>query len=421
MADFCDILTGELVRAMGCTEPIAIALCAARARQLLGREPEEMLVACSGNVIKNAMGVTVPNAGGGAGIDTAAALGCFGGDAQRGLEVLSGATPLHIEQARAFIKAGCVKLAHERGVDNLYIRVLLRSGADEAEAVISRAHDRFSRLRCNGDVLLNLEEDAQGAGALVDFDFSDILRFAMEADLEATGLPALFDEQIRCNLAIAQEGLKGNYGAAVGRTLMECYPDDCKTRLRAYAAAGSDARMAGSAMPVVINSGSGNQGMTTSLPLIVYAGEHDVPVDLLYRALILANLTAIYVKRLVGKMSAFCGVVSAAAAAGAGIAYLQGMNERQMGDVIGTTLLISGGMLCDGAKASCAGKIAVSVENALMAIDMVKQGRSLPQTQGLSGVDVDETIQRVARVARDGMRETDEVILEEMLKSTGQL
>ena len=182
---------------------------------------------------------------------------------------------------------------------------------------------------------------------------------------------------------------------------------------------GADARMAGSPMPVVINSGSGNQGMTTSLPLIIYAREQGLSRDALHRALILANLTAVYIKRLIGKMSAFCGVVSAAAAAGAGLAFLQGLDEKKMGDVIAVTLLTSVGILCDGAKASCASKISIAVDNALLALEMVKRGRTLPQTQGLSGRDVDETIRKVARVAREGMKETDEVILDEMLRREG--
>ena len=416
MTDFRRVLREELLHAMGCTEPIAIALCAAKARELLGRAPETMSVSCSGNVIKNAMGVTVPKAQGGAGIEVAAALGCFGGDAGRGLEVLESVTAEHLAQAHAFIDAGRVKLSHKRGVDNLYISVLLNAGGSEAEATISSAHNRFVRLRKDGELLLDIaEEDASGQYD-ADYGFTDILRFSRQVTLEAEPeLVELLDAQISCNLAIAREGLQGEYGARVGKTLMESYPDNLKTRLRAYAAAGSDARMAGSAMPVVINSGSGNQGMTISLPLIVYAQEHDVPRQELRRALVLSNLTAIYIKRLIGKMSAFCGVVSAAAASGAGLAYLQGFGEEQQGDIIAATLLTSGGILCDGAKASCASKIAVSVENALLAIEMVRRGRSLPRTQGLSGRDADETIRKVARVAREGMKETDEVILKEML------
>lgn len=417
MTDFRGILQEELIHAMGCTEPIAIALCAAKARALLGSEPEWMTVSCSGNVIKNAMGVTVPNAGGAAGIDTAAAVGCFGGDAERSLEVLVPVTPEQIAKARAFIEEGRVKLLHKQGVDNLYISVLMGAGEHEAEAVISGTHSRFIRLRRDQELLLDVQEEQGEGSALPEYGFSDILRYTNELRLEEDPeLTSLLDSQISCNLAIAEEGLSGEYGARVGKTLMEAYPDDQKTRLRAYAAAGSDARMAGSSMPVVINSGSGNQGMTTSLPLIVYAQEQDISRDALYRALILANLTAVYIKRLIGKLSAFCGVVSAAAAAGAGLAFLQGFDERQMGGVIATTLLTSGGILCDGAKASCAAKISVSVDNALMALEMVRRGRSLPQTQGLSGQDVDETIRKVARVAREGMTETDEVILEEMLK-----
>ena len=417
MADYRKILQEELVRALGCTEPIAIALCAAKARELLGQQPERIEVACSGNVIKNAKSVTVPQSGGMAGIQAAAALGCCGGAADRELEVLLPVTEEHRQQARSMLAEGRVRVRHERGVDTLYIRVCMSAGEQCSEAVISGAHSHFVRLCRNGEALMeeaatpDLQDVPQEEMRLV-----DILPFVGTIDFEQDpAMAELFDMQRDCNLAIAQEGLNNDYGAAVGKTLLEMYPDDARTRLRAFAAAGSDARMAGSPMPVVINSGSGNQGMTSSLPLVVYAMDNGVQQEELYRALALSNLLAVYIKRLMGKLSAFCGVVSAAAAAGAGLAYLQGFTQPQMAEVMAITLLTSGGILCDGAKASCASKIAVALDNALLAIEMVRRGRSLPEGQGLKGETPDDTIRRVARIAKQGMKETDEEIIDVMI------
>ena len=422
MVNYRQVLSKELIRALGCTEPIAIALCAARARELLGREPEWLQVSCSGNVIKNAMGVTVPNALGGCGIDTAAAVGCFGGDASLGLQVLVPARESHVRQAQDFIKAGRVRLSHARGVDNLYIHVTAGAQGQTAQAIVSGAHNHFSFLKKGEEILLDEEHQPQGEAdhALMIDSYQGVLAYVKALDpRQEPELVTLLDTQISCNLAIAQEGLKNEYGAGVGKTLMEYYPDDLRTRIRAYAAAGSDARIAGSALPVVINSGSGNQGLTASLPLIIYAQEKGTSQKELYRALALSNLLAVYIKQLIGKMSAFCGVVSAAAAAGAGISFLEGFTDDQMGQVIATTLLTSGGVLCDGAKATCASKIAIALDNALLAIDMVKAKREIPPMQGLKGVDIDHTIRIIAQVAREGMRTTDEVILAEMLKKNG--
>lgn len=420
MADLRQVLKDELIFAQGCTEPIAIALCAAKARELLGRLPERMNLACSGNVIKNAFSVTVPNAGGGTGIQTAAALGCFGGDAARGLEVLVPATAAQLAAAQAFIEAGKISLDLAEGVDNLYIRVCLEAGEHASEAVISGSHTHFSFLKKDGQVLLQEEasSEAEDINQPLNLSLSEIIRFAETLDFSTDAeLKSLLEEQIRCNLAIAEEGLAGDYGAGIGKTLLATYPDDLRTKLRAYAAAGSDARMAGSPLPVVINSGSGNQGLTSSLPIIIYARETGIKKEMLLKALAFSNLTAIYIKRLIGRMSAFCGAVSAGAAAGAGLAYLKGYNQEDIGQVISTTLLTSGGLLCDGAKASCAAKIAIALENALMALDMLQQGRRLPEAQGLAGKTVDETIANVAAVAREGMKETDVVILRRMLRS----
>lgn len=418
MNDYREILLKEMVPALGCTEPIAIALCAAKARELLGKEPERLHIYCSGNVIKNTQSVVVPNTGGMAGIAAAGAAGCFGGNAALGLEVLTSMTPQAIARAAACIGAGCVQVSHAKGVDNLYIRVVATAGKGQAEATIAGAHNRVTALKKNGQDMMPTADDmaAAQADAAEGFSVDSILAYATALDFDAEAeLTARLDKQADDNYAIAREGMDNDWGASVGRTLVETYPDDSRARIRAYAAAGSDARMAGCSRPVVINSGSGNQGMTVSLPPIIYAQDMGVDRDRLRRALVISNLMAIYIKRLIGKLSAFCGVVSAAAAAGAGLAWLQGMEEEQIGSVISNTLLTSGGILCDGAKASCATKISVSLDNALLALEMTKRGRLLPEGQGLCGRTADETIRNVARVAREGMKETDVQILETML------
>ncbi len=422
MAEYREILSEELVHALGCTEPIAIALCAAQARKTLGAEPESLTVHCSGNVIKNARCVIVPGTDGMAGIEASAAVGALGGDPEAGLQTLTGLQQAHVTQAQAFIAQGRVRVQHEKNCPLLYIRVTARAGQDEAEATVSGAHNHIARLSKNGAVLLDAPSEHQEAEGSADaMRFDGILRYATQVDLGADPqLVDLLNAQIARNADIAEEGLRGDYGASVGKTLMESYPADLKTRLRAYAAAGSDARMAGSPMPVVINSGSGNQGLTSSLPLIVYARENNLPQETLHRALIMANLLAVYIKRMIGKLSAFCGVVSAAAASGAALAWLEGLSDQQMGEVISTTLLTSGGIFCDGAKASCASKIAVSLDNALMALEMARRGRGLPEGQGLAGADIEDTIRKVARVAREGMRDTDDLILRCMLDKPSQ-
>ena len=421
MKDYARILKEELVPAMGCTEPIAIALCAAKARELLGQAPSRIDLYCSGNIIKNAQSVTVPGTGGMCGIAAAAAVGSFGGDAGLMLEVLRPLDEKALQTARAFVAEDRVEVHHARNVDSLYIRARLTSELDWAEATIEGGHARFVSLLKNGENLLAEAPPPAEAdeGGEADIDVAEVLSYVDSLDFGAhPDLVDLIDRQIDYNLRIAEEGLENSYGAMVGRTLMDSAPDSLRERIRAYAAAGSDARMAGCSLPVVINSGSGNQGITASLPLIVHATEHNMGQKELRRALLLSNLLAIQMKALIGKLSAFCGVVSAAAAAGAGLAYLQQMAREQVEEVINITLLTAGGMFCDGAKASCASKIAVALDSALLALDMVKHGRSLIKGQGLSTGDINQTIREVARIAREGMRETDHMILDSMLKTS---
>ena len=349
--NYLTILKGELIPAMGCTEPIAIAFAAAKAREALGQMPEEMLARCSGNIIKNVKGVIVPNSGGQKGVAAAAVLGAVAGQAERELEVISQVTPEQIEMARQLTAQGICRCELEEGEENLFIRIEVKAGFQTAAVEVRTRHNHIYRIEKNGELLFSQPELATSTfGDKSQLTIQDILCFADEVRLE--DVRDIIARQIACNSAISEEGLKNPWGAQVGRTFLEAGCDDVRTKARAAAAAGSDARMNGCAMPVVINSGSGNQGITCTMPVVVYAQELGVDEDRLYRALVLANLLSLHQKRYIGNLSAYCGAVSAGAAAACGIAYLQGGDY----DVIGRTLINSlgnvGGIVCDGAKAS---------------------------------------------------------------------
>ena len=421
MQNFRDILMNDMITALGCTEPIAIALAGARAREELGVDAadiEKVDVYCSGNIVKNVKGVTVPNSGGLRGIDVAVALGIESGSSSRGLELLDRITPEHVEEANMLISDGRINVHLIDDEDNLYLRVEATAGSDEVTVEIKHDHTRFSRIEKNGEVLLERKTSVidDALCCLEDLSLKRIIEYADAVDFDQEPeLRRLLDRQVTLNSEIAQEGLKNTYGAEVGRTLLRTGDEsDPRIRAKAYTAAGSDARMGGSGMPVVINSGSGNQGMTVSIPIAEYARALGVSDNKKRRALIVSNLLAIHQKQYIGKLSAFCGIVSAAAAAGAGIAYLEGCGYEVIVRTITNTLVTIGGMLCDGAKASCASKIAVSLDNALMALDMAKNGLTFGPGEGLVGNDVEETIANIGRIARDGMRETDLEILKIM-------
>lgn len=425
------LLLREVVPALGCTEPIAIALATAKARAVLGAEPEHVTVLCSGNVIKNAMSVIVPNSHGLAGIQIAAALGIVGGDPDAGLEVLAQVTSGEIDQARALVEAQSITVRLVEGIEGLYILAQVRAGTDEATVELRDDHSRFRSITRNGVQLVD-EAKAWAARAKPEADaaadpepeltMAAILEFADEVDLDGRpGLRDLLRQQVESNMAIAEEGLRGNYGAAVGRTLLE-FNDGTVTKVRARAltAAGADARMGGSSMRVLINSGSGNQGMTVSIPVVVYARSLGASEDELHRALLVSNLVGIYQKRYIGRLSAFCGVVTAAAAAGAGIGRLMGLNAGQIDATVVNTVATSGGMVCDGAKASCASKISIAVENAISAVQLAERGRVFSPGEGIVGRNADETIRNVGAMASKGMRSTDLEILNIMLKREGR-
>lgn len=413
--NYVKILHNELVPALGCTEPIAIAFAAAKARDVLGEFPDSVEMCCSGNIIKNVKGVTVPNSGGLRGIDVAAVLGIVGGDADRELEVLEGISQEDIEKTKQLVREGFCSCRLQEGVENLYIVAKVIKGDHYAEVTIINRHTLITRIVKDGDVLFEhrVSEESPDYVDKSLLTVRDILTFADEVRIEDIREP--LQNQIEMNSAISDEGLRHAYGAEVGRTLLEIYGDDVKVRARARAAAGSDARMGGCSLPVVINSGSGNQGMTVSLPVIEYAKELGVSEDRLYRALAVGNLIAIHQKKYIGSLSAYCGAVSAACGAGAAITYLNGGTEEEVGLTIVNTIGNVGGIVCDGAKSSCAAKIASAVDAAILAHSMAKKHLSFQPGEGIIQENVEDTIKSMGYIGRVGMKMTDTEILNIMI------
>jgi len=417
------ILREELLVALGCTEPIAIAYAGAKARQLLGVMPEHCRVRCSGNIIKNVKGVIVPNSGGMRGIDVAATLGIVGGDPDRELAVLETVTPADIQTTQALVKEGFCTCELVEDVDNLYIVVELEGGGHSAEIEIQEHHNNITYMKKDGTVLLDSRPDPSckkqsGGPDRMLLNVANILEFADTVKME--DVEELIGRQIDYNTAISDEGLKGNYGVETGRILMENAGNASglnrvRLQARAAAAAGSDARMSGCSLPVVINSGSGNQGITVSVPLIVYARHLGSSDEQLYRALVLSNLVAIHQKTGIGRLSAFCGAVCAGAAAGAGIAYLDGGGYCEACHAVVNALSIVAGMVCDGAKPSCAGKIAFSVNAGILGYVMYRDGQQFYGGDGIVKKGVENTIDSIARLGRDGMRATNDEIIRIML------
>lgn len=415
-SNYLNILKHELVPALGCTEPIAIAYAAAKARQILGDFPDTIEMSCSGNIIKNVKGVTVPNSDGMKGIDVAAILGVVGGNADKALEVLEEITPEHIQKTRELVEQRICSCSLVEGVANLYIVAKVKKDNHYAEVTIINHHTNITKIVKDDEVLLDIPVEAEDTDAGIDkstLTVKDILTFANEVKIE--DVKDLLERQIRMNSAISQEGLDNNYGAQIGKTLMHVWGKGITTRACARAAAGSDARMGGCSMPVVINSGSGNQGMTVSLPVVAYAEEWEISREKLYRSLVVSNLIAIHQKFYIGSLSAYCGAVSAACGAGAGITYMYGGTYQQVSLTIINTLGNIGGIVCDGAKPSCAAKIATSVDAALMAFHLSIQNKSFLPGEGIIKGDVEETIKSMGYIGRVGMRSTDTEILNVMI------
>ena len=412
---FLQTLERELIPALGCTEPIAIAYAAAKARQVLGEMPRGIRLRCSGNIIKNVRGVAVPNAGGLRGVEAAAILGAVGGDADRELEVLQAVTPRHLELTRQLLEEHFCTCSLQENVANLYIVAEVFSEGHTASVTIINRHTLITRIEKDGRELFRQDPVTQKSD---DTDWSGwsvaaIVEFAETVDIAR--VRALLDGQIDLNCTISNAGLRRPFGAQIGRTLLDVCEDTVWTRAKARAAAGSDARMGGCSLPVVINSGSGNQGITVSLPVMEYAAELKVSREKLYRALIISNLISIFQKHYIGSLSAFCGAVTAAAGCGAAITWLHGGTLENICDTIANTVANVGGMVCDGAKASCAAKIASAVDAAIMAHHLSMRGLHFQPGEGIIQDDPQKTIRSLGYIGRVGMRSTDAEILNLML------
>ena len=418
---FIAILQEELVPALGCTEPIAIAYAGAHARALLGKIPDRVCIKSSGNIIKNVKSVTVPNSGNMKGIPAAAAIGIIGGNPDKGLEVLADITEADIARTKEFLEKIPCKVSLLDTVASLHFIVEVFAGADSASVEIIHQHTNIVRTTKNGKEVLSVPFDPASANAaLTDrsgLSVKKILEFADTIDLDR--VRPILERQIDYNTRIAQEGLEHRYGINAGANLLKAAEAEqavtVKIRAQAVAAAGSDARMSGCTLPVVTNSGSGNQGLTASLPVIVFAEEKKLPHDKLLRGLLVSNLIAIHQKTRIGRLSAYCGAVSAGCGSGAAVTYLSGGSYEQVCETITNTLAVVSGIVCDGAKPSCASKIATSVDAALNAHYLAMHDRVFEPGEGIVKGDIEKTIAGVGAVAADGMRETDKVILRIMV------
>ena len=422
--EYVTILESELVPALGCTEPIALAYAAAKAKEVLGKMPDHITMRCSGNIIKNVKGVKVPNSGGMKGVEAAAVLGITGGDPSQALEVLEHVTDREIDEAEKLLKAGFCDCVLKDDVANLYIEayaVCKKTEKSEALVVIEDEHTNFTHIEKDGQVLFHKEkkEYCQEREKTPDkslLNLEDIITFANEVQI--TDVEKVLGRQIKYNTRIAEEGLRNPWGAQVGRVVLEEFGEDVKWRAVAKASAGSDARMSGCALPVIINSGSGNQGMTCSLPVIEFGKELKKSKEEIYRALCVSNLVALNQKKYIGSLSAYCGAVCAAAGAGAGITYLCGGTLEQIENTVVNTIADAGGIVCDGAKPSCAAKISTALQAAILSHKMAMRGLTFARGEGLVMDCPEDTIKAVGYVGRAGMKQTDVEILNLMIGKT---
>ena len=426
IANHIRILDEELVCALGCTEPIAVALASALSRGALGCEPETLSVSCSGNIIKNVKSVTVPNSGGLRGIEAAAVLGAVGGDASRALEVLQAVTPADIERAHELLKRDICSVELAEDVPNLYVSVQASANGHTAVATCAERHTNVVQLTLDGEPVEvagfrqvgSASEDSSESSddPRGDIDLATIWAFCHEVDVAR--IEGTIGRQLELNEAISSEGLAHDWGANIGSTMLRTRPDDITCRARAKAAAGSDARMSGCALPVVINSGSGNQGITCSMPVLEYGRYLGSSREDIIRAVAMSNLVSVHVKKFIGELSAFCGAVSAAAGAGAAICYLRGGSFEEVEASVVNTLANVGGIVCDGAKPSCAAKISAAVDAAILGCDMALANDTFKPGDGLVGADAEQTIRSMGYVGRIGMHPTDIEILNIMIGKT---
>lgn len=415
--EFIRIIKEELVPAMGCTEPIALAYAAARGREVLGCEPERIVAKCSGNMIKNVRCVTIPNSGGLTGIETACILGGLAGDASAGMEVLERVGDAARERTRELLaKNGC-RVEFLDSEIALHFIIELFAAEHTVTVEVRHTHTNVVLITRDGDVVFEKAKELADKGYSTDrsrLSLETIKAFADEVDLAL--IRDIYERQIRYNMDIAYEGISGDYGIGIGRVIRGCYADGVVTRMKAFAAAASEARMGGCDMPVIINSGSGNQGIASSVPVIVYAREKNIPTEKLYRSLAFSSLLTIYQKEFIGKLSAFCGAVSASCASAAAITYMAGGTIAQIKATIDNTLANIPGIICDGAKISCAAKIASSLDASMMAHYLAMQNKEYEAYTGILKEDAGETISCVGYIGKVGMHQTDKEIIKMMLE-----
>lgn len=412
---FLAILKEELIPAMGCTEPIALAYAAAKAKMLLGVVPTRLVARCSGNMIKNVRCVQIPHSGGMQGIETAVVLGAVGGDVTAQMEVLSTATADDIAKTKAMLAQNACTVEYFDSEIPLHFVIEASAGEDAVTVEVMYSHLNIVRITKNGQVLhqVTVDEDAQSAADRSLLTMERIKAFADEIEIPL--IRSLCDRQIQYNMDIAYEGISNEYGVSIGKIIRSCYGDSTVTRMKAYAAAASEARMGGCDMPVIITSGSGNQGIASSVPVIVYARENNIPSEKLYRALVFSSLLTVYQKEFIGKLSAFCGAVSASCAAGAAITYLCGGTMAQIKATVDNTLANIPGIICDGAKISCAAKIASCIDAAMMAHFLAMNDKAYQAYTGILKEETGETISCVGYIGKVGMKETDKEIVKLML------
>ena len=411
-AAYVQTLKEELVPAMGCTEPIALAYGAARARVVLGEMPDRVVVGASGSIIKNVKSVIVPNTDHLKGIPAAAAAG----DADKELEVIASVSSEQTAQMKEFMEQVPITVEHIDNGITFDIVITLYKGVSYARVRIANYHTNIVLVEKNGEILEKKPVAGESEDGLTDrslLNMKDILDFARTVDIE--DVREVLEHQIDYNWAIAEEGIRGNYGANIGSVLLDMEGESVRVRAKAMAAAGSDARMNGCELPVIINSGSGNQGITASVPVIVYAKDMKVSHETLLRALTLSNLTAIHQKTAIGRLSAYCGAVSAGAGAGAGIAYLHGGDYKEIVHTVVNALAIVSGIVCDGAKASCAAKIASAVDAGILGYQMYIRGQQFYGGDGIVTKGVEETLKNVGRLGKEGMKATNEEIIRIMI------
>lgn len=412
---YINILKEELVPAMGCTEPICLAYAAAKAREILGSMPDKVDILASGNIIKNVKSVIVPNTNGMKGLKASVAIGVVGGDPDKKLEVIAGVTKEQKEEAKKFLDTIPMSVAHIDSKEQLDVTVRLHKNEHFASVRITNFHTNIVHIQKDNEVLFKSDTIATPSKELTDrsvLSMEGIYDFANNVNIE--DIKEVIGRQLKYNKAISEEGLKNDWGANIGSLLLTHYANNVRIKARAWAAAGSDARMNGCEMPVIINSGSGNQGITASMPVLAYAQEYNIDDDRLYRALVVSNLTAIHQKTMIGRLSAYCGAISAGCAAACGVAYLLGEDLETISQTLSNSLAITSGVICDGAKASCAAKISTAVDSGLMGYYMCKNKKNFCSGDGIVGDGIEKTIKNVGKLASQGMRETDKVIIDIM-------